>query len=142
MVQCTTPKAGGKARSGVRRGIVVLVAAALTCVAWLVGRMAGVSYIAETPLGTREITLELTAVATVVSGLIAWTVVAVLERYTASARALWITAGLIVLAASIIPVFTTTAEPATKVTLSALHCVAAAVLIPGLLPRSPGEAAP
>jgi hypothetical protein len=43
--------------------------------------MAGGGYIAETPLGTREITLALTAAATVVSGLIAWTVVAVLERY-------------------------------------------------------------
>jgi Family of unknown function (DUF6069) len=135
MLQSATPT-WGSGQGLVRRVIVVVVAAVVTSLAWLVGRLAGVDYVAETPLGTREVTLALTVVASVVSGLIAWIVVVVLERYSASARALWIAVGLVVLGASLVPTLTTTADLATKVTLSALHCVAAGVLIPGLLPHS------
>ena len=135
MSQTTTSKVSWKARRSARRGIVVVAATVLTGLTWLFGRLAGVDYVAQTPLGTREVTLVLTVVATAVSGLIGWAVVAVLERYTTSTRTLWIALGLVVLVASVIPVIATTAAFATKVTLIALHCVAAAVLIPGLLPR-------
>ena len=115
------------------RVIAIAVAAAATALAWLYGRLAHVDYTVNTPIGTRQITLALSVAATVVAGIAGWAVIAVLERYTASPKRVWIALTLIVLVLSIVPVFRTTANLATQVMLSALHCVAAAVLIPGLL---------
>jgi uncharacterized protein DUF6069 len=117
------------------RVVAIGIAAAATALAWLLGRLAQVDYIAETPAGTRQITLALTVVATVAAGLAGWIVIAVLERYTASPRAVWIALTLAVLVLSIVPVFGTTASLGTQLMLSALHCVAAAVLIPALSRR-------
>jgi hypothetical protein len=117
------------------RVVAIAVAAAATALAWLSGRLAHVDYIVNTPIGTRQITLALSVAATVVAGIAGWAVIAVLERYTASPKRVWIALTLVVLVLSIVPVFRTTANLATQLMLSALHCVAAAVLIPGLLQR-------
>jgi hypothetical protein len=87
----------------------------------VIGRLAHTSYIVDTPFGTREITLLLTVAATAAAGLVGWCVFAALERYTAHARRI-----------SIFPVFATPAAAATQIMLTAQHCVAAAILIPGL----------
>jgi hypothetical protein len=50
-------------RSG--RVVAIGIAATATGLAWLLGRLANVDYIVDTPIGTREITLALTIVATV-----------------------------------------------------------------------------
>ena len=114
------------------RVVVIAIAATTTGLAWLFGRRAHVDYIVDTPIGTREITLALTIVATVAAGLAGWAVIALLERYTSSARGAWIALTLAVLVLSIVPVFWTTANLGTQLMLTALHCVAAAVLIPAL----------
>jgi peptidoglycan/LPS O-acetylase OafA/YrhL len=110
----------------------IAIAAAATGLAWLAGRLAHVDYIADTPIGTRQITLGLSVGATVAAGIAGWAVIAVLERYTASPRTMWIALTLVVLVLSIVPVFLTTANLPTQLMLSVLHCVAAAVLIPAL----------
>jgi hypothetical protein len=115
-----------------RRVVAIGIAAAATGLAWLLGRLAHVDYIADTPVGTRHITLALTIVATVAAGLAGWIVIALLERYTSSPRRVWIALTLIVLALSIVPLFFTTANLGTQLALTALHGVAAAVLIPAL----------
>jgi uncharacterized membrane protein YecN with MAPEG domain len=117
------------------RVVVIAIAATATGLAWLLGRLAHVDYIADTPVGTREITLALTIVATVAAGLAGWIVIALLERYTSSPRRVWIALTLVVLVLSIVPVFWTTANLGTQLMLTALHCVAAAVLIPALPQR-------
>jgi Family of unknown function (DUF6069) len=117
------------------RVVVIGMAAAANGVAWLLGRLARVDYIVDTPLGTRQITLALTVVATAVAGVAGWGVIALLERYTASPRGIWIALTLLVLVLSIVPVFQTTANPPTQLMMTALHCVAAAVLIPALPQR-------
>jgi Family of unknown function (DUF6069) len=117
------------------RVVVIAMAAAANGVAWLLGRLAHVDYIVDTPLGTRQITLALTVVATAVAGVAGWGVIALLERYTASPSGIWIALTLLVLVLSIVPVFQTTANPPTQLMLTALHCVAAAVLIPALPQR-------
>lgn len=117
------------------RVVAIAIAATATGLAWLLGRLAHVDYIVDTPIGTRTITLALTIVATVVAGLAGWVVIALLERYTSSPRRVWIALTLVVLALSIAPVFLTTANLGTQLMLTALHCVAAAVLIPALPQR-------
>jgi hypothetical protein len=120
-----------------RAGRVVAIAMATTAtgLAWLLGRLAHVDYIVDTPLGTRKITLALTVVATVAAGIAGWVVIALLERYTSSPGRVWIALTVVVLALSIVPVFRTTANLGTQLMLTALHCVAAAVLIPALPQR-------
>jgi hypothetical protein len=119
-------------RRFVRRCVTVALAAVVTGAAWLAGRIAAVDYLVVTPLGTREVGLVLTVVATVAAGLAGWAALALLERYTPSARRTWVVLAVIVLIGSIVPVFATPAALATRLALAGLHCVAAAVLIPGL----------
>jgi peptidoglycan/LPS O-acetylase OafA/YrhL len=114
------------------RVVAITLAATATGIAWLLGRLAHVDYIADTPLDTRQITLALTVAATVAAGAAGWVVIALLERYTASPRGIWIAVTLVVLALSIVPIFRTSANLPTQLMLTALHCVAAAVLIPAL----------
>ena len=113
----------------------IAIAATATGLAWLLGRLAHVDYIVDTPIGTRKITLALTVVATVAAGIAGWVVIALLERYTSSPRGVWIALTLVLLVVSIVPVFWTTANLDTQLMLTALHCVAAAVLIPALPQR-------
>jgi len=117
------------------RVVAITIAASATGLAWLLGRMAHVDYIVDTPIGTREITLVLTIAATVAAGTAGWVVIALLERYASSPRGVWIALTLVVLVVSIVPVFWTTANLGTQLMLTALHCVAAAVLIPALPQR-------
>jgi hypothetical protein len=119
-------------RLAVRRCTAIIVAGLATAVIWVIGRFAHTSYIAVTPLGTREVTLLLTVAATVTAG---WLVLAILERYWADPRRPWIALAVVILALSIVPVFITPAAISTQVVLTIQHCVAAAVLIPGLLRR-------
>ena len=123
------------ARWHVGRVVAIAVATTATGLAWLLGRLAQVDYIVDTPIGTRTITLALTIVATVAAGLAGWVVIALLERYTSSPRRVWIALTLVVLVLSIVPVFRTPANLGTQLMLTALHCVAAAVLIPALPQR-------
>jgi hypothetical protein len=118
-----------------RRVVAIATAATATGLAWLLGRLAHVDYIVDTPIGTRTITLALTIVATVAAGMAGWAVIALLERYTTSPRGVWMVLTLVVLVLSVVPVFRTTANLGTQLMLTALHCVAAAVLIPALPQR-------
>jgi hypothetical protein len=116
------------------RGRVVTIALAATAagVAWLLGKLARVDYITETPIGARQITLSLTVASTVVAGVAGWAIIALLERYSASPQRIWIRLTLVVLVLSIVPIFWTSANLSTQLMLTALHCVAAAILIPAL----------
>ena len=117
------------------RIVAIAIAATATGLAWLLGRWAHVDYVVDTPIGTREITLALTVVATAAAGMAGWVLIALLERYTSSPRGVWIALTLVVLVLSIVPVFWTTPNLGTQLMLTALHCVAAAVLIPALPQR-------
>jgi hypothetical protein len=115
-----------------RRVIVVATAALANGLAWLAGRHAHIDYIVQTPMGTREITLSLVVVATLVSGLAGWAVFSLLERHTRKTVRAWIALAALVLALSILPIFVLRAHLDTKLTLTGLHCIAAAILIAGL----------
>lgn len=118
------------------RVIVIAAAAVANGLAWLAGRHAGVDYVVQTPLGAREITLSLVVVATLVSGLAGWAVFRLLKRHTKNTGRAWIALAALVLASSIVPIFVMRAQLDTKLTLTALHCIAATILVAGL-PYSP-----
>jgi drug/metabolite transporter (DMT)-like permease len=121
-----------------RRVIVVAAAVVANALAWLAGRHAHVDYIVQTPLGAREITLSMVVAATLVSGLAGWAVFSLLERRTRNTGRAWIALAALVLALSILPMFVLPAHLDTKLTLTALHCIAAAILVVGL-PYSPAR---
>jgi hypothetical protein len=84
-----------------------------------------VDYLVITPLGVRPITLGLVAAGTTASGSASWAVLALVERYTSRHTAA-------VLTSSIVPIFVLPADAPSRITLTVLHCLAAAILIPGL----------
>lgn len=124
------------ANGSTTRVIVIAAAGLANGLAWLAGRRSGVDYVVQTPLGAREITLPLVVVATLVSGLIGWVVFRVLQRRTRKPGRAWIMLAALVLALSILPIFVLRAHVDTKLALTALHCIAAGVLVVGL-PYSP-----
>jgi hypothetical protein len=127
---------GAAIRGRTARRVIVLAAAALANgLAWLAGRHARVDYIVQTPMGAREITLSLVVVATLVSGLAGWAVFSVLERRTGNTGRVWIALAALVLVLSILPIFVLRAHLDTKLALTALHCIAAAILVVGLPQR-------
>jgi drug/metabolite transporter (DMT)-like permease len=111
---------------------VVAAAAATVAAGWLAGRLVHIDYVIGTPLGARSITLAQVSVATAIFGLAGWAVYGVLERKTSRARPLWITIAVVVLALSIVPIFALRAGMDTRLALIGLHCLAGAILIPGL----------
>ena len=118
-----------------RRVIVIAAAAVANGLAWLAGRHAHVDYIVQTPMGVREITLSLVIAATLVSGLVGWAVFSLLERRTRNTRRAWIALAALVLALSILPIFVLRADLDTRLALTALHCLTAAILVAGLPQR-------
>jgi hypothetical protein len=114
--------------------VVIMTAAVVTAVAWWFGRLVGVDYVAETPMGVRVVSLTATVAATLLAGVLGWAIVLLLRRFATSARLWWMVIGVSVLALSLVPVFGARASAATQITLTALHVLAAGVLIPGLLP--------
>lgn len=119
-------------RRSTRRAVIVAAAAAANGLAWLGGRHAHVDYIVQTPLGERQITVALVIVATTISGLAGWAVYSLLERHTRNAMQVWIALAVAVLVLSIAPIFVLRANLDTRLALTALHCIAAAILVVGL----------
>jgi drug/metabolite transporter (DMT)-like permease len=115
-----------------RRVIVIATAAVANGLAWVGGQHAHVDYVVQTPFGGREITLSLVITATLVSGLAGWAVFSLLERHTSNTGRAWIALAALVLTLSIVPIFVLQADLATRLTLTALHCIVAAILIAGL----------
>ena len=118
-----------------RRVIVIATAAVANGLAWIGGQHAHVDYVVQTPFGGREITLSLVVVATLVSGLAGWAAFSLLERRTSNTGRAWIALAALVLTSSIVPIFMLRANLDTRLTLSALHCIATAILIVGLPQR-------
>ena len=118
-----------------RRVIVIATTAVANGLAWIGGQHAHVDYVVQTPFGGREITLSLVVVATLVSGLAGWAAFSLLERRTSNTGRAWIALAALVLTLSIVPIFVLRADLDTRLTLSALHCIAAAILIVGLPQR-------
>ncbi|MBC6459006.1 DUF6069 family protein [Actinomadura sp. HBU206391] len=69
---------------------------------------------------------------TLVPCLLGWGALALLERYTRHAKAIWTVLATVVLALSFVPLAIEHATTDTKIVLSVIHLVVAAVLVPVL----------
>ena len=118
-----------------RRVIVIATAAVANGLAWVGGQHAHIEYVMQTPFGEREITLTLVVAATMISGLAGWAAFSLLERRTSNAERAWIVLAALVLTLSIVPIFVLQADLDTRLTLTALHCIAAAIFVAGLPQR-------
>ncbi|MBV9351603.1 MAG: hypothetical protein JOZ23_08710 [Mycobacterium sp.] len=119
-------------RRHIRRVVTVVTAAAATGLGWAAGRLAHIDYVLQTPLGARHITVVMVIAATMLAGLAGWAVSSLLERHASDAVRAWITLTVVVLTLSILPIFALPASNDTRLALTALHCMAAAILTAGL----------
>ncbi|MEU4424452.1 DUF6069 family protein [Actinoplanes sp. NPDC024001] len=126
------------ARAGSRM-LVVAGAVLATVLVWVIGEpLLGHDLVVVSPgqpamdLGAAEITFVALA-----SSLLGWAALAVLERITARALAIWTIAALVVLAVSFVPFAGVQTSGGSKVVLALTHVAVAAVLIPGLRRTSP-----
>ena len=124
----------------VRRRALGVGAAVLACaLIWIVGAVAGVDYTVENP-GQPAFTVGLAPVVVfaLVSALVGWVGLVVLERFAGRrAGVIWIALAVVLALLSLAPVIATEATVGAKVALGAMHLAVAAVLIP-LLPARRG----
>ncbi|MFR9779146.1 DUF6069 family protein [Micromonospora sp. MS34] len=122
-----------------RRSLAVLAATAATLVVWIVAvPLAGVDLVARTGGAEQTVTPVAVGVATLVVSLAGWGLLALLERFTARARAAWTVVALMVLLVSLLGPLGGGVGAAATLTLVGMHLAAGAVLIP-LLARTAGR---
>jgi hypothetical protein len=117
-------------RRRLRRAGSVLAAAAAAGVVSLVGSAAGVDFLLSDSMGAVVISLPIVLLFGTAFGLLGWAALAVLERFTLKARAVWTVLAVAVLALSLPPIFLEEATVATQIGLVLVHGAVAAVLIP------------
>lgn len=131
-----TGSAVAAARPVRRRGraLAVLAATAATLLVWVLAvPLAGVD-LAARPGGTEQtVTPVAVAVATLLAGLAAWGLLALLEKFTTRSRVVWTGVAVVVLLVSLAGPLGGGVGTAATVTLVAMHLVAAIVLVPLLL---------
>jgi hypothetical protein len=101
---------------------------------WVVaGPVSGVPFKIKSGSKTQHVDAPTVVIITLIAGLAAWGVVALLERSSASSpRILWTAIAVVVLALSLAGPFGSGITQATKVSLACEHLAVAAVLIPGM----------
>ena len=120
-----------EARRRIYRGGAVLGALAVNAVLWFLGRAVGADYQVADATGAGEMVgLGPVVVSTAVMVLLGWGVLALLERFTQSARGIWTVLAIAAALLSIVPIFLVEASGATQLALTVLHLAPAAVVVP------------
>ncbi|GAA5180663.1 hypothetical protein GCM10023322_13470 [Rugosimonospora acidiphila] len=135
----TTVRAGSRPRSGPRdRMLAVAATAVATLTVWAVaGPLAGVRLAVDSGGDVYRVGPAEVVVVSLLVGLAAWALLAVLERFSRRARGIWTAIALAVLVLSLAGPLGGATTTAT-VSLMCMHLAAAAVLIP-LLARTAGR---
>jgi hypothetical protein len=124
--------------TAVQRGLTVLLAIAATLAVWAVeAYLLGIDLHARPVPGMEAVVVGAPAVAftTLLAGLAAWALLAILERATPSGRTVWTAAAVVALLISLAGPLGGAVTPRAAIGLASMHLVAAAILIP-LLARS------
>jgi hypothetical protein len=134
-----TAHSGVSARRPVRAiavGGAVLAASLL----WLVARALGVTFRVDPHHGhpPQVLSLPLIIGFALFFCLLGWASLALLERLTRRAKAIWTALGVVVLLLSFVPIISVSASAGTRAALSLIHCSIAAVLIPSMRRGNPG----
>jgi hypothetical protein len=122
---------------GTRRNQRLLIVAAATVAPALVtavARVLGVELTVTMPSqAPMTIGLPMVLIAALLSSTSGWATLALLERITRRARAIWVPLAVVVLILSLGPVLQVDTSAATRATLAVMHVAVAAVLVPGLI---------
>lgn len=119
--------------SRTRRALTVAAAALAALLLWtLTGPVAGLHPSAETGGQTREVGAAAVAAASLLAGLAAWALLALLERVAGRPRRIWTFTALAVLALSLLGPLGSAADTSSLAVLAGMHLLVGAVLIPGL----------
>ncbi|MEV0430542.1 DUF6069 family protein [Micromonospora sp. NPDC050495] len=123
------------------RSLAVTASVVLPALIWLVAvPLAGCDLRVADPSGRPPLRVGLGAVV-VVAVMVAvagWGSLALLERFTHVARAMWLVAALSVFLVSFLPLTGSAAAPSTRVVLGLMHVAVAVALIPAMAVTSPG----
>ncbi|WP_433280405.1 DUF6069 family protein [Micromonospora sp. CA-244673] len=113
------------------RSLAVLATTAATLAVWVAAvPVAGVDLAVRNGGTEQDVTAVAVGASTLLAGLAGWALLALLERFTARARAVWTGAAALVLLLSLLGPLGGGVGAAATLTLVALHLVAAAVLVP------------
>ncbi|BFU44980.1 DUF6069 family protein [Krasilnikovia sp. MM14-A1004] len=124
--------AGTRRGTAVQRLITVAVATVATAVVWLLAHAVfDITLEAKSGGTVRTVTLAAVVTTTVIVGLAAWGLLAVLERVTSAARTVFIAVGVVFLLISLLGPLSAETGGA-KLVLACEHLIAAAIVIPGL----------
>jgi hypothetical protein len=126
----TGPARSATARRRIHRGGAILAAMALNAVLWGISSLLGADFVLTDTTGTGAVTLPVAVIFTAIFGLLGWGLLALLERFTRRATAIWTGVAVAVALLSIVPIFLEGASTATRVALTVLHLAVAAVLVP------------
>ena len=124
----TTRSAAAQRR--IARGTAVVGAMALNAVLWGIASLLGADFVLTDSTGTGVVNLPVAVIFTAIFGLLGWGTLALLERFTGRAVAIWTGLAVAVALLSIVPIFLEGASTATRVALTVLHLAVAAVLVP------------
>jgi hypothetical protein len=88
-----------------------------------------------------QITLPLVIFTALAASLAGWGLLALLERLTRRARAIWIATAVVALVASFVPLLAPGTPTTSRVVLAPMHLAVAAILIPSLARNTPADPA-
>ncbi len=113
------------------RALAVVAATGATFTVWTIAhQVAGAVLIVDTGSGRTTVTPAAVAVATVLAGLAAWGVLALLERRTRRAATVWSATASAALLTSLLGPIGSAVDASAAVALVAMHLAAGAVVIP------------
>ncbi|NKZ09266.1 DUF6069 family protein [Actinomadura latina] len=120
-----------------RRGLTIAAATLAPLALWtLTGPVAGLDPSAESGGRAHPVGAVAVVAASLVMGLAAWALLALLERTTGNPRRAWTITAVAVLALSLTGPLGSAADTASLAVLTAMHLLVAAILIPGLAPSA------
>jgi hypothetical protein len=129
----TTSSTGTRQSTNGPRIATVVVAALAAAAVWFVARVAyDVEIVAKTGASETKVQLPSVIIATVVSGLLGWGLLELLERKASSPRTVWTIVATVAFVLSLLGGPLGGVTTGAQVSLACLHAVAALVLIPGL----------
>ncbi|MFI7593521.1 DUF6069 family protein [Micromonospora sp. NPDC049359] len=114
------------------RAIAVAVAVLAAVAVWSIATLAGAQLTVDQGVGPRDVTVLAVVLNSAIAALLGWGLLAVLERFRASAITIWTGIALVVLVLSLVPASLVDASAGTRVALVLMHLVVGAVVIVGL----------
>jgi len=131
ITQPATGAPAAKQRTG-SRVLPIIAAVVGTVVVWLVAHsVLDVALKVKSGDTVQDVSIASVIIVTLVVGLLAWALLAVLERVTKAARTVWTTIGVVFFLLSLLGPLGAVGSSA-KLSLACMHLVAAAIIIPGL----------